>query len=279
MLIVALLFTVVSIGLVLFGESKPTQPELAIVGDSTYPARGNTDTIRPAKTIGLFNPRGGQHKGFLGMIGDNVKIVSDHVSDIEIGPFEPDDRSYLEADLVSFSPIPGDDTGLYLPEGDFSTGIYVSPVRSQHPVSRSVSIAHLKHPTYPLVATKRFGDIIEGVVTVLVLINKSGEITPFSYKTVNSRYRLCKVGEGNKCRPIHLINEDPEGYFFYRNLERVLPEWRFAPAVLDGLPTDRLLEITYHYCQTQDCRYYKIKELQEDGTYRYRASSHSNRVQ
>jgi hypothetical protein len=213
------------------------------------------------------------------MIGDNVKIVSEHISDIEIGPFETDDHPYLEADLVSFSPVPGDDTGLYLPEGEFSPGISVSPVQHEHPVSRSVSIAYLKHPTYPMVATKRFGDIVEGVVTVLVLINKSGEMTPFSYKTVDSRYRLCKVGKGNGSKPIHLINEDPEGYFFYTNLERVLPEWRFAPAVLDGLPTDRLLEITYHYCQTPDCRYYRIKELQEDGTYRYRASSYSNSVQ
>ena len=226
---------------------------------------------------GKLSPRGqtplSKHSGFAGFVSSRVRIIPD---DNRI-PRIPNPRRRYQNDAnsdglteFSYSPVFGSNTGAFGSTANDSSEPYLyaqieSRFNWENPVNRHIGVAYVEHPEYPRIA-KRFGNRKQGTVTVLVLIDSTGKMIPFSYRTsrdsVNAAIRVSANEQDNTL--VYLVNEDPKGWWFFEKLRQALPKWAFAPAIQNGRPVNRLLEITYRYCLDPECVTYRVKEMQDD---------------
>ena len=248
---------VIDKGLTIDSEAKPS--------DAVFPARTSV-------------PHGwkqhSEHNGFLGFVGERVKIINDRKSVPQ--PQPPDvheilvglDEEYT-GDL-SFSPIEGDSIGVYIPvyytfESDEDNGMDAPQLEKS--VFQLATIKYQVRPEIPRIA-KKYG--VRGYVEILLHISKEGKPTSFTNRPYNGEemsscdYYLDIVRKNGWKEKLQfyvdddtaanttlwlLVSECPRGYHLAEELIKLLPQWEFNPATLNGEPVESFMFIKYWYGQ------------------------------
>lgn len=237
-------------------------------GETQYAAKNvrindntaRTEGVKPAKTSvpSSWKPYP-QHQGFLGFVGDNVKIVDDDKYDPN--PSTPDmtgSFTDLEAEIAadfSFSPIEGENTGMYVPENLVSiAGDEFDSGPEEEPVSCEASVVNFIQPGYPFTASE---DNMEGVVKLLIHLDRNGNRTLFSYRVVSeggvSSLEFYVDGSESDTLPMVILEEDPQSYHFADSAIAAINKWVFSPEIVEGTPVDKFLEVTYRFCLGITC--------------------------
>ena len=117
----------------------------------------------------------------------------------------------------------------------------------------SITVVRKTDPEYPRVADDAGK---EGRVSILVYVDEYGELARFpSDIAKNSRVKLLEFETDGYKQTMEycVVVEQPQGWFFAKNLLKVLPTWRFLPEVHQGVPSGDFLVVTYHYCKGVNC--------------------------
>jgi len=214
-----------------------------------------SDTVMAAKTSATKWKPYPQHEGFAGFDGYNV--ISDVTIEFTPPPIEaPEVYSKLDigddSDIFSFSPIEGDDTGIYVPEEyvyDMEDGVL-----EEEPVNIALDVIYHEDPEYPLIA-KDEGE--QGKVSLLIFVDETGNVSVFPEETTAKNYTIQTkkyTVDGRKGEFDYVVAfEDSPGWFFVEKLLEVLPRWKFRPEIVDGQVASNFLVVTYNYCLGLDC--------------------------
>ncbi|KAA3631294.1 MAG: hypothetical protein DWP97_13395 [Calditrichaeota bacterium] len=239
-------------------ENELNRSEI-VINESTKP----TDTILPAKTsLALWTPYK-DHEGFAGYNG--YKIVEEsyipNINHLQIQQSVVSYQSQVQfADVISYSPIEGDELGLYLPklvETDF--------FEQNDRINNDLEFKVLRKidPEYPMVALDAGK---EGKVSILVYVNEYGLLSSFPDNLINSRderiitYHISKHDSEYDFQYI-IVKEEPKDWFFADNLLEILPKWKFQPQVENGLAIPEFVIITYDFCLGSNCDKLFVKQL------------------
>ncbi len=247
------------------------------------------DTVKPARTsLPTLNPYLTKHKGFLGFVSETNIIRDKYVPRLT----QPDipvvaSRSLDFPTDLSYSPVAGNDTGLYVPERyvyDTGDDIFAPVTDSQTELeSRSVEIDSLAVPETPWIAREEGKN---GYAEAVVLIDKQGRPIPFAVDIrTDTMESACDffvdviLTDGRPARLVFFadttgaphvvlslaVHEKPQGYYFGQKLAEALPQCSFIPASKGGAPVDQFVRFGYWFCvsSNEECeklnRHYPVK--------------------
>lgn len=197
----------------------------------------NKTPISGKITVGGRMPE--MRRGFLGFNIDFNIIPETSIGPISIPSpsiFQPN-QPLIQPDNISFTPIDGDQLGVYTPDGYD----YIFRLEKQiQSVERDVIVLRKRDPDYPLVAQERG---VEGEVIILVYVNDKGVMTPFPVQSEDGQVQMLEY---------YVIMENPKDWFFVKKLVEVLPQWKFSPKIANGNAIGGFLNIRYSFVLESD---------------------------
>lgn len=241
------------------------------------------DTTRSAiRSLPHLNPYARNHDGFLGFIRLEPKMTLPEpvVIPQPVYTDETDIDDIPDLGIASYALEEGNDTGVFLPElVDIPPHQFVDESAKQDTTlfSRPVMVIHKIQPDVPPVAEMNEK---EGYVEILMLVDKQGNPGNFFCRTPTDEdvagpvLELTVVLKNNSHATLQffindhdntlryvIIEERPKDYYFADYLLKVLPQWRFAPAIKDGQPVESFVLVQYHFCRSDDenCKEFFLK--------------------
>lgn len=212
---------------------------------------------------------------FRGQIGAKITIIPDNNSAPR--PVQPTPEIYsLDLtpvaidDNISVSDLYSGDTGAYLPEDAFYTFDNEPDVTAPVGLTRAPVVIHRVRPDIPITAVSMG---IGGEVDVLMLIDPTGRPANFAVHALDtdasddsgpefildvvradgSRSSLEFYIDPQKNDLLYVtLKDDPADFKFAKYLHQVLPEWRFSPALREGIPVYCFVHIHYCFCAPGD---------------------------
>ena len=270
-------FWLTSLGRKVTAPFRVTRIEHIAVNDSSAVVREEHAAVT---ALARLNPYLNRHRGFFGF----VNLVSARAADIPVvtPPAVVTSNPELTVESPdfppSYSPIPGDDTGLFLPPNAALAPLDFDD-QPHPPVTRPVQLIREIPPDIPSVAQ---WDNRQGYVEILMLVDSDGRPGYFSCRQKSAAeatgpaFELDIVLTDSSRATIEFFIDDrvnslkyvelqerPRGYYFAEYLLKVLPEWRFAPAVRDGVPVASFVVVQYMFCLQSDpnCPSLQIKPV------------------
>ena len=258
-----------------------------ITADTSVSVHRKQD-VRPAKTmLAAMNPYAKEHQGFMGFVTlrPQAQAPERAVPKPMAAQAVPEDLTGDDT-IFSYSPVAGDDTGLFVGGGGTINALEVGlPDMGDGPgmrINRPVTLVYSPNPNIPPLAEM---DEKEGYVEVLLLINPRGEPEFFSCRSKQDsaasagpvfelevvlrnqdkttlQFYIDRSDNSNSLLYVKL-EEKPKEYHFAENRLEVLPKWKFSPAVRNGQPVSSFVVIQYHYCNSSDpdCQQLLLKSV------------------
>ena len=275
------------VGLLVFDRSPNTvEGQLLLFhAQRSSPDGKGADEISWAKEgrMKRLNPFAPTHRGFMGFVNlrpqpaglDQMNILRPNLHD------QLTDAVAEESTDLSFSPEVGKDTGVFF-AGYAGTAGDQFPATDDLPIllkSRPVTLIHSVQPQVPPIA--KWNDK-EGYVEVLLLVDSTGRPEFFSCNQKTDRtvsepvFELEAVLKNHDRATLEFyvspgennllyvkLQETPEDYHFASYLLKVLPQWKFAPAIRDGKPVSSFVIIQYRFCydSNPDCQRLLLKSI------------------
>lgn len=211
------------------------------------------------------------NREFSGQFGVKFRIIPDSPNiprpTVEVPKiYALDPTPFVMDEDISISDIDTGMYGAYVPEGaDYEFELAGSDTSTL--LTRGPKLISRVKPKIPPSAVMMG---IGGVVDVLILIDPQGNHANFAVHTPDfddtyPKFVLDVVLKdgGNATLEFYVdqqtndllyvtLKDDPEEFKFAKYLHEVLPQWRFSPAIKDGVPVYSFVYIHYNFCAPED---------------------------